>query len=41
MTVVFWVVVVPLGVVFCAALWKDYQVNQKIKSVVERWTSEK
>lgn len=40
MTAVFWIAIVPMGVVFCAALWKDHQVNEKIKRLVQRWTDD-
>lgn len=40
MTAVFWIAVVPLAVVYCAALWKDHQISKKIKAQVERWTSD-
>lgn len=40
MSQVFWFAIVPLTVVYCAALWKDYRINKKIRAQVERWTSD-
>jgi hypothetical protein len=39
-TAVFWFAIVPLAVVYCAALWKDHQINKQIKSLVQKWTDE-